>query len=466
MSKQRRKMNTLPNSIINRGHRTTQQHASHLSYLNDHCLLVIFGQLPTKTLLHLCDTDERMYGLVQRYIVPFRMFNLDELSTVWRIHKLFKMFGKQMYRIMKRGAGSFTHFLELFVRYCEPDQLHELHLAFNYVTFKQVRLIDDALPYFRNLKKLTLESVGPEIAATKLVAAFSSSPLPNVTALTLIDVAMNPQLSRNSTWQNLEDFLLVGECEELAQLIYFVQAKRELKTFCFAALSGVVPNIGAFLQSHSSLEAYSTFDFAYRPKGLSVPIFKEYVFAGHLPSIKHLSLTLYTGDGSDIVLALAPYERRNTLETLNILMNSCNTKTFDVSSLEDVRAIAEQWLSQLNGNAFSKVTNVGLWIELADCTSKSLLDLEYVFKFLFKLSNLKSITIRSTSHVLDLYCVAQKLPHIQSLRISDIKTIGLPEEMRQIDVVLAGTNRQNGNAQPFQLIVNERQHTELMVNAN
>lgn len=453
-------------SIPMRTHATAKN--CRLCMLNDDCLLEIFEFLPVTDLLQVSDVSICFKNLIRDHIIPSRKVEFSLLGNIWSTNKILGTFGKKMRRIDIGKESTFNSFeclLVLITRYCEPNQLTELSLCYRDTKCK-AHILQRAVPYFTKLEKLMLYVDTNSLSFTNFMNRLCAAPSFSPRALTLYNVKLNRSWSTSQALQNLEEIRLdyiVCSCEN--ELVHMLENKNNLK-LCRYIGHDALPNIKSVLKNSGRLEVFSHFDIGSDELDMSFDVLDllSNQIKNH-QSIKHLSITSYTTDGSDLYLQLAKYANNTAIESLNILVNDKKLDFSDRQLLDHLKEKSLKWLQRWRKNTFDKLTTVGIWVIATPYYRvRSHSNLCFIHKFLSQLKNLKQVNVHSSSHISDVHTVLDYVPQIQTLSIYNMLSKDPKHEMTLLARTIQSTSdRRLNELKPIHLIVNERQHEELEV---
>lgn len=441
-----------------------------LNSLNDDCLLEIFKFVPLEDLIHVCQ-DERSRCLIRDHVVSTKLADFTKITQYWSVEQIFQQFGKKLHRIKVSQYDtdrSFTKFIELIIEYCEPAQLLELQMYYSNTTVDQ-SLMQRALPYFSKIEKLLLlgdpsaSSAYTDFLKTLCVPPFKPK------ALTLIWVELDRQWTQSTALANLEEIRIFEE-DSKNGLTFLLKDKSQLKVLAHIGHNCSSPQLTAAITKCTNLAAYSYFDIS---ADVYLPDFALYdqKEIASLPSMKHMSITSYTDNGSDINVWL---EKPNELESLAILINSKDAPSLSMGrdarfprALADAKRASSKWLRRWDKCSFEKLTSVGIWVHSGIYReTKSLVEIKFLLKLLSKLKNLKHVTINSIcwSNISNIHYILKFIPNVQTLTFANVEIKDLSREMDQFAVALKKMNNTRQNTRPIKLIINKRQLQELQVN--
>lgn len=444
--------------------------------LNDDCLLAIFQYLEIDDLLRVCEVSSFLQDLIRDHTMSVRLLDFLELTGYWNTNKIFKVFGKKLRRI-KIGPyatnASFKHFLKLVTSYCERETMVELQLHF-YSDRNEIPmdLLQRALPFFQTLKKLVLVGGDKSPIYTQFLKQLCLVPAFNLKVLTLSQLELDEEWSHSEKLDNLEEFRMHGSTSlgatHNASLIHLVQTKPKLKLFSYIGPCYYTPEIDAAIASCTLLESLTYFDDY--PSFIGPRVVEP--FNGirlreicYLPALKHLSITSYNQDGSDIYTWLQKYSGGNALESLTITNNTRDvplTNTADYTIWSELHLASTKkyflWLEYCkNSNIFEKLTCVNIFIMAHTNRVDLPPSFELLYMFLAILKNLKKVTIRTELRIFDAANILDCIPQIQTLSLE--QKVPNCFGMGQFAQTLKTPNRE----QPIHLIMNESVRQELQV---
>lgn len=442
-----------------------------LQSLNDDCLLEIFSYLEPDDLLHMYEVDSRFKYFIRDRVIPIRLFDFLNISENWNTTKIFQRFGQKLRRI-KIGPyatnSSFDYFLELITRYCKPETLVELHLHhYNDQNESELGLMTRALPFFSKLEKLKFVTGAHTSASisTKFLKQLCLAPTFNLKVLTLFQAKLDEEWLHSETLHNLEE-LRVHSCSSLGiknnqNLIDFLQTKPKLKLFSYMGECYYSPEINAAIASCTRLETLSYIDNFTSSKSSAGIKLKPICY---LPALKHLAITSYGFEGSDIHTWLRQYSGKNELETLTITHNTRDIPLPDSELFEKWKESYMQsataylrWVSSIR-NTFLKLTTVNIFVMQPANHAAYPPSLEFIYKFLSQLPNLKSVTIRTNLYLPDWGTILNYAPQIDtlSLQLGKPSCFGIDKFVK----VLKNVARER----PIHLIIDKLVREQLQVN--
>lgn len=440
------------------------------------CMREILKYVPTKDLLiNVINVNEFFRHLVWD-VISTRLIHFNALTKYIKAEEIFEEYGRDIRRIniSERDtaveaeganaidpAGSFKNFLALIMRCCYPGVLTELHLDYR-STEVDANLLLPALPYFTRLKKLSLRRHGDLFmdAYTFLMARLCAQPQFRPTDLTLHFIRLDRTWARSAQLENLKTIKILGRYSNAFELIDFLRDKTELKSLKYSSTFGhYLPEISAAIRHFHQLEVFSYFDLRFYVSGT---VRKEVPIKLSNPSIKHLSIPLYSSDGSDLHLWL---DKDSAIETLVIQLRYTDVP-HEAESLNNLQAAGLAWLKTWTAESFDRLTSVeiGIWTKTEDPQeSRSQSELTFLLKFLTQLKNLKTVTINSSISISDFHTILEYIPNVQSLSFAHLELLQLPVEMEKFAVALSRLKEKRAQQQPIHLAVNQTQYDQLKV---
>lgn len=131
--------------------------------LADDCLISIFEHLTIRDWLQLCWTSKRFRKIIVSNIVPRKLIDFTAVNKR-HTEMLFQLFGGTMTKIKFSGKcinkrpTAFEKFLELLIKYSEPELLREVYLDFKMPKTVGYDLIIRSVPYFVNVSNFKIRA--------------------------------------------------------------------------------------------------------------------------------------------------------------------------------------------------------------------------------------------------------------------------------------------------------------------
>lgn len=217
--------------------------------LNYDCLIKIFEYLSVSDLIRLCETDIYFQNLILSHVIGRKVIDFTKSYPLWRKRKIFEVFGKSMRKIKmdkQNAGGDFEWFLNLVIQYCSIGRLTELELVdFN---LRETHNMEQAVPFFSNLRKLTL--IQDNGAPCNRFLARISATAKNLTHLTLECTHLPSQWLSAGGMTNLKELRLHFIEDPINGLPEFLRTKSQLEVLVCIDCTDIFPTVASTLAKH------------------------------------------------------------------------------------------------------------------------------------------------------------------------------------------------------------------------
>lgn len=219
--------------------------------LNYDCLCEVFGYLSVSDLIRLCEMDVYYQNLIATHVIGKKLIDFTKSYPHWRKRKIIEVFGKSMRKIKmdkENALGDFAWFLDLVIRYCSKGRLTELQLiGFN---FNEADNMEQAMPFFSNLRKLTLVQ-GYGLLDDRFLARTSAIAI-NLTHLTLEGTHLSGEWLSAGGMTKLKELRLHFFRNPINGLSEFLRTKSQLEVFICIDCEDIFPTVASTLITHCS----------------------------------------------------------------------------------------------------------------------------------------------------------------------------------------------------------------------
>lgn len=439
--------------------------------MNPHCLAHIFDYLPVPQLAKVIELSDFFQDVINEHVIAKKLIDFTNMAHDWTTDQFFRIFGKRMrtIKITKESTlHSFSHFLTLIIRYCEKDRLIDVNLKFE-TTECSSELLDEALPYFTNLRRLAINDgfFKPQSAEFLRQIALNATKLKT---LEYNGYRLEADWSNVIGLNELKTLRLASYRAGDSENFYkFLTSLPKLKEFDLSGKFDVSTDIKSMAAACPDLEIFRDkclcLRNAYgdRPQ-IEPELEKRYEGITGMKQLRELGVTCFTVCGSDLHYTLMRLPK--SVEKLTVFMDFENIKNILPAAEHRTRLEVNnnQWLRAKNLKSLAiRINNPDYHGHKQD-----FLKCEYILGGLAQSPNIQTL-IMENNCIKDVYKVFEIAPHVREVDISQVLMKYLPVEMTRI----VRTIRKNRSAQglsndatgepSIHLILNRRQHNEILV---
>lgn len=445
--------------------------------LNEHCLLEIFNFLDVIDLLQLCEVDVYYKDLIQNWIIGKRLINFrylnspDNEQTSWTTKNIFEMFGKSISKIKfydRMVSGHFEEFLQSIIQYSAVGSLTEMQFNFAVMTAYEATK-DAAVPFFSNLRKLTLtQDVWAMNAANMQFLVRIIEVASNLTHLTLndVDIYNNEWLSTANGLENLRELRLNRSFTNgISNLPDFLRTKSNLEVFSYNG-DDVSSRFADTLvkccpQLHTFAHLHLNNPYRNAVNRITKEMAQRYSFLCQMKNLKEILLTSYTQCGSDLYYPLIQ------LSSEKILAANIEKMTFYIDHTKAIELPESIHYGHYEFARFKKLKVV----ELLSTQKGKIIDLHagFIAEFLSKLPNIQNFIVSTdNSKLRNINKIIDIVPSISELNVSQSEMHHMPVEMLRIVKSIrkrraCEIDKGHQNPKRFHLVINSKQSNELTV---
>lgn len=427
-----------------------------LNVLTTNCLIKCFEDLSLCDLLHVCDVDDYFQTIIIEHIIHKKFIDFTDSHCHWPLEQIFRVFGQKMRRIkieQETRTNDLSYVFKLIINYCLAGNLTEIWLRFCH-TIIDSDTLHRSIPFFTNVEKLVLLNYNNVNAYDDIMPIICSTTT-KLEYLKLVGVCLSLGWADIKTVSNLKEFYLherYTSCPYIA-LHRFLSVSRNLRTFSYIGQKDISDETIIELQdTFKNLERYN--DFSIGGDFFTTP---RYQCISMMPNIQHLSITSHLNSWNDIYEPLMELTQRNTLKSLNILINTdgeCDSKPS-----------MDKWCSALVQRNLCHLESFGVQIEcdsLVECAKQKVYDCDFLAAFLAQFNgSLRNVTIHSKPYVCNAHQILDALPGLHRFSIVDMVITKISDEMDKLAKVLRNVG--GGQQKLLRLFVNRHQYKELQV---
>lgn len=438
--------------------------------LNEDCLCEIFSYLGVYDLIQLCELDIYYQNLITNWIIGKKLINFTKMDPCWTTNKIFQVFGKTMRKIKiaeENTLGSFERFLNFVIQCCSVGTLTEIELRFSSPN-AQLAIIEEAMPFFSNLRKLVLNDNYTRVSYKQYLAGISSVAA-NLTHLTLEGVNVSGEWLLAGGMENLRELRLHTSKRrsmsiQTIELSEFLRTKSKLELFSYIGNDDIRLVVETLIEHCPKLNTFADFHLSnpHRPEATTItePMKHRYDFVRHFNGLKVIGLTSYTQCGSDLIYPLVRMAGKRMAGRIEELKFYIDRDSAIV--LPEPMKYAHKTFDN-----FSSLKAVELQVR-SDTAEQCDLNAEFICEFISKLSNVHKFNVMSEHAIRNINKIIDTAPNLGELGVAQIKMKYLPVEMRKIvksirkrrEQLIAGGEL---SPKPFHVVVNEQQWRELQV---